>query len=34
MMRSTDRIRTTHTGSMPRPTEILEAMRLIEAGRP
>ena len=34
MMRSTDRIRTTHTGSMPRPAEILETMWLIEAGRP
>ena len=34
MMRSTDRIRTTHTGSMPRPAAILETMRLIEAGRP
>ncbi len=34
MMRSSDRIRTTHTGSMPRPAEILETMRLIEAGQP
>ena len=34
MLRSIERIRTTHTGSMPRPAEILETMRLIEAGQP
>ena len=34
MKRSTDRIRTTHTGSMPRPPEILEFMRLKEGGKP
>jgi 5-methyltetrahydropteroyltriglutamate--homocysteine methyltransferase len=27
MKRSTDRIRTTHTGSLPRPAEMLEALR-------
>jgi 5-methyltetrahydropteroyltriglutamate--homocysteine methyltransferase len=31
--RSTERILTTHTGSLPRPTEILEAMRNREDGR-
>lgn len=31
MRRSTDRILTTHTGSMPRPAAILEAMRAKEA---
>jgi 5-methyltetrahydropteroyltriglutamate--homocysteine methyltransferase len=30
--RSTDRIRTTHTGSLPRPPEMLEMMRAKEAG--
>ena len=34
MKRSTDRILTTHTGSLPRPPEILETMRLKEAGKP
>ena len=34
MMRSSERIRTTHTGSMPRPPEILETVRQIEAGQP
>jgi 5-methyltetrahydropteroyltriglutamate--homocysteine methyltransferase len=34
MKRSTDRIRTTHTGSLPRPPEILEMMRVKEAGKP
>jgi 5-methyltetrahydropteroyltriglutamate--homocysteine methyltransferase len=34
MKRSTDRIRTTHTGSLPRPTEILEAVRARMAGQP
>ena len=34
MKRSTDRIRTTHTGSLPRPPEILEMMRAREAGQP
>jgi len=33
-MRSTERILTTHTGSLPRPTAILEGMRDREAGRP
>ncbi len=32
MKRSTDRIRTTHTGSLPRPPEIFEFMRAREAG--
>jgi 5-methyltetrahydropteroyltriglutamate--homocysteine methyltransferase len=34
MKRSTERILTTHTGSLPRPKEILEAMRDREDGRP
>ena len=34
MKRSTDRIRTTHTGSLPRPPEILDTLRLKEAGKP
>jgi 5-methyltetrahydropteroyltriglutamate--homocysteine methyltransferase len=34
MKRSTSRIRTTHTGSLPRPTEILDAMRAMAAGQP
>jgi 5-methyltetrahydropteroyltriglutamate--homocysteine methyltransferase len=34
MMRSTDRIRTTHTGSLPRPPEIFATMQAIAAGRP
>ncbi len=33
MKRSIDRIRTTHTGSLPRPPEILEAMRAQAQGR-
>ena len=33
MKRSTSRIRTTHTGSLPRPTEILAAMRAMAAGQ-
>jgi 5-methyltetrahydropteroyltriglutamate--homocysteine methyltransferase len=33
MQRSTERIRTTHTGSLPRPPEILEAMRAQSQGR-
>ena len=32
MQRSTDRILTTHTGSLPRPPEVLEAMRAKEEG--
>ena len=34
MKRSTRRILTTHTGSLPRPPEILETMRVKEAGKP
>ena len=34
MKRSIDRILTTHTGSLPRPPEILVTMRLKEAGQP
>ncbi len=34
MQRSSDRIRTTHTGSLPRPPEILEALRAKAAGKP
>ena len=34
MKRSTDRIRVTHTGSLPRPPEILATMHLIAAGKP
>ncbi len=34
MKRSTRRILTTHTGSLPRPAEILETMRVKEAGKP
>ncbi|HEY3059264.1 MAG TPA: cobalamin-independent methionine synthase II family protein [Chloroflexota bacterium] len=34
MKRSTERILTTHTGSLPRPAVILEAMRAREAGQP
>jgi 5-methyltetrahydropteroyltriglutamate--homocysteine methyltransferase len=33
MKRSTNRIRTTHTGSLPRPTDMLETMRVIAAGQ-
>jgi 5-methyltetrahydropteroyltriglutamate--homocysteine methyltransferase len=32
MQRSTSRILTTHTGSLPRPSDLLEAMRAQEAG--
>lgn len=32
MQRSTDRILTTHTGSLPRPSELLETMRSREQG--
>jgi len=34
MKRSTDRIRTTHTGSIPRPEELFEAMRADASGQP
>jgi 5-methyltetrahydropteroyltriglutamate--homocysteine methyltransferase len=34
MQRSTDRILTTHTGSLPRPTDLLELLRARETGRP
>jgi 5-methyltetrahydropteroyltriglutamate--homocysteine methyltransferase len=34
MKRSTDRIRTTHTGSMPRPPEMLDLMRARASGEP
>lgn len=34
MKRSTDRIRTTHTGSLPRPLDMLGTMRAIAAGQP
>src|SRR2546421_8515394 len=34
MKRSTDRILTTHVGSLARPTELLETMREKEHGRP
>jgi 5-methyltetrahydropteroyltriglutamate--homocysteine methyltransferase len=34
MKRSTERIRTTHTGSMPRPPEMFEFMRARAAGAP
>ncbi len=33
MKRSTDRIRTTHTGSLPRPPEILDALRAQAEGQ-
>ncbi len=33
MKRGIDRIRTTHTGSMPRPAELMDAMRAQAAGR-
>ena len=32
MQRSTERILTTHTGSLPRPTDVLEALRARENG--
>lgn len=34
MKRSSDRIRTTHTGSLPRPLDMLQTMRAIAAGQP
>jgi 5-methyltetrahydropteroyltriglutamate--homocysteine methyltransferase len=34
MKRSSDRIRTTHTGSLPRPPEILQTLRAKAAGKP
>ncbi|HEV8015289.1 MAG TPA: cobalamin-independent methionine synthase II family protein [Stellaceae bacterium] len=34
MKRSTGRIRTTHTGSLPRPLDMLATMRAIAAGQP
>lgn len=34
MKRSSDRIRTTHTGSLPRPVELLETMRAMTSGQP
>ncbi len=34
MKRSTSRIRTTHTGSIPRPPEIFALMRSAAAGQP
>src|SRR5487761_457962 len=33
MKRSTSRIRTTHTGSLPRPTDMLETMRAMTSGK-
>jgi 5-methyltetrahydropteroyltriglutamate--homocysteine methyltransferase len=33
MKRSTDHIRTTHTGSLPRPLEMLETMRAMATGK-
>jgi 5-methyltetrahydropteroyltriglutamate--homocysteine methyltransferase len=34
MKRSTDRILTTHTGSLPRPAELIELLRQVDAGEP
>ena len=34
MRRSTERILTTHTGSLPRPPDLLEPLQAREAGRP
>jgi 5-methyltetrahydropteroyltriglutamate--homocysteine methyltransferase len=34
MTQNANRIRTTHTGSLPRPAEILDTMRAIAAGKP
>src|SRR6266536_4704065 len=34
MKRSTDRILTTHTGSLPRPPDLLEQLRARETGEP
>jgi 5-methyltetrahydropteroyltriglutamate--homocysteine methyltransferase len=33
MKRSTSRIRTTHTGSLPRPQDMLETLRAMAAGQ-
>ena len=34
MKRSTDRILTTHAGSLPRPSDLSEMLRTKEAGQP
>jgi 5-methyltetrahydropteroyltriglutamate--homocysteine methyltransferase len=34
MKRSTDKIRTTHTGSLPRPSDVFATMQAIASGRP
>src|ERR1700691_5085851 len=34
MQRSTSRIRTTHTGSLPRPPDMLETLHRLAAGQP
>ena len=34
MKRSTDRILTTHTGSLPRPADLIEMLRKADAGEP
>src|SRR5919204_3171167 len=34
MKRSTDRILTTHTGSLPRPPDLLDMLRARESGEP
>ncbi len=34
MLRSTDRIHTTHTGSLPRPADLIEMIRAREQGNP
>ena len=34
MKRSTDRILTTHTGSLPRPADLVELLRRSDAGEP
>ena len=34
MKRSTDRILTTHTGSLPRPADLVEMIRGNESGKP
>ncbi len=34
MKRSTDRILTTHTGSLPRPPELIETLRTLDSGAP
>ncbi|HKT53725.1 MAG TPA: epoxyalkane--coenzyme M transferase, partial [Caulobacteraceae bacterium] len=33
MIRSTDRILTTHTGSLPRPSDLIEMLEAREEGR-